>query len=220
VYGLNPLSNDRVKLEKTVAQDVLYSFPRGTSAGPSGLSSDVLKELSKISDSKVTEILTWYGEKFMNGDIKNGHQYITGSRLIGFNKGENDVRPIAVGETLRRFIAKWALKLVDTDIRQYFADLQYGVADPRGAEKVIHGIREYYSNMGESSGIMKIDIENAFNSIERVSFLKEVSASFQRIERWVFFVYSNLQTYTSTINYSGLREASSKETPWDPCFSV
>jgi len=163
----------------------------GTSAGPSGISADVLKDLSKITGSKVAETLSTFAEKFLNDGSNYGRSFITASRLIGFQKGSDDIRPIPVGETLRRFVCKWALVLVDGEIRDVFSEVQFGVADPRGAEKVIHAVREYYHSMPENKGIWKADIGNAFNSIERGSLLSELNGNFKKIYRWVAVLYTD-----------------------------
>ena len=53
-----------------------------------------------------------------------------------------DVRPIAVGEVLRRLAGKCACALTKEKATDFFAPFQFGVACPGGTEKIIHRLRQ------------------------------------------------------------------------------
>ena len=71
--------------------------------------------------------------------------FLAGGSLTALNKLKDgclsDVRPIAVGEVLRRLTGKCLCALVKLKASDFFEPLQFGVACPLGSETIIHGIR-------------------------------------------------------------------------------
>ena len=64
------------------------------------------------------------------------HEIINRSRLIGVPKPAGGIRPIAVGDTLRRLSAKILLATVEDELKNHFNPDQVGVATPNAAETV------------------------------------------------------------------------------------
>ena len=92
------------------------------------------------------------------------------SRLIPLNKspGEVDpqVRPIGVGEVLRRIVGKtisWALA---EEVQEAGGSLQVSTGLKGGAEAAIHAMKEIFSNES-TDGVILVDAENAFNKLNR-----------------------------------------------------
>ena len=84
-------------------------------------------------------------------------------RLIPLDKNPG-VRPIGVGEILRRTIGKcvgWVLK---NDIQLSAGPLQVATGLQSGAEAAIHAMREIFEN-DETEEIILVDVSNAFNSL-------------------------------------------------------
>ena len=75
-----------------------------------------------------------------------------------------DIRPIAVGEAIRRLAGKCLCLITKEKAHDFLAPLQIGVACPAGAEKIIHGLR---GCVDEHFAILKIDLHNAFNRVSR-----------------------------------------------------
>eukprot|EP00731_Ephydatia_muelleri_P031035 Em0022g549a len=69
-------------------------------------------------------------------------RFIAGARLIAQKKIKEgcpyDVRPIAVGEILRRLAGKCVCAVLKEKAADFFHPLQYGVACQAGAEKIMH----------------------------------------------------------------------------------
>ena len=80
-----------------------------------------------------------------------------------------DIRPIAVGETLRRLVGKCLCQITKGKASDYFSPHQFGVACPSGAEKIVHSLRssieEHWNEQDFVLVVMKIDLRNAFNSV-------------------------------------------------------
>ena len=83
----------------------------------------------------------------------------------------NDVRPIAIGEVLRRATAK---AICSTSFLSFFAPIQHGIAMPGGAEFLLHHIQlllEYHPEWA----VLNTDVEKAFNSVSRISLMQQVA---------------------------------------------
>ena len=102
-----------------------------------------------------------------------------------------DIRPIAVGETLRRLVGKCLCQITKGKASDYFSPHQFGVACPSGAEKIVHGLRsciEEHQNE-QDFVVMKIDLRNAFNLVSRQALLDECSAHFPELLQWAAWCY-------------------------------
>ena len=99
-----------------------------------------------------------------------------GARLIALSKSEGDgLRPIAMGLTLRRLAGKIMMKKLRPDCRQLLSPQQLGVGVTRGAEIAVHALRRYVrSNDNMDKVVLKLDLENSFNSMRRDKILNEV----------------------------------------------
>ena len=158
----------------------IQSFPGGSAAGSDLLQPQHLKDLtSKVSGEPGAQLLTTITRlcnKMLRGEItKKILPFLYGASLIAFSKPNGGIRPIAIGNTLRRLTAKSAAFAAKEAVRAKLFPTQLGVAVPGGAEAIVHTARSYCrSNMETSDPIifLKIDFENAFNSIRRDKLLQ------------------------------------------------
>ena len=74
------------------------------------------------------------------------------------------LRPIAVGEVIRRIAGKAVMILLKKDVFQAAGLLQLCGGQVSGSEAAIHAMHDV-SNDDNTEGILPIDAENAFNSI-------------------------------------------------------
>ena len=105
---------------------------------------------------------------------------ITSSRLIALPKGNGDVRPIAIGETLRRLSAKAICLQLRSSFSSYFSPQQHGVATRGGSEMLVHHVQRLLEENPEF-GVLKTDISNAFSCVSRKHLLQEVAAHFSEL---------------------------------------
>ena len=94
-----------------------------------------------------------------------------------------DVRPIAVGEVIRRLASKCACNVVKEKASDFFSPFQFGVACPRGSEKIIHNLREVLKQHWSDPdfAVIKIDMQNAFNLVSRDAVLQQCLMHFPEI---------------------------------------
>ena len=93
-------------------------------------------------------------------------------RLIPLNKNPG-VRPIAMGEVLRRIIGKAIGWTLYDDILNAAGPLQASAGLKGGAEAAIHAMKEIYQQ-DSTEGIILVDASNAFNSMNRQTALHNI----------------------------------------------
>ena len=90
-------------------------------------------------------------------------------RLIPLDK-KPGVRPIAVGEILRRVIGKIVMKLLKRDVLKATGSLQLCAGQDAGSEAAIHAVYEMF-NKESREAVLMVDTSNAFNAINREAFI-------------------------------------------------
>ncbi len=129
-----------------------------------------------ISEGKIPEII---------------RPFFFGAKLIALNKKDGGLRPIAVGNTLRRIISKCAGYSVSDKRKTDFGMKQVGCGMKRGAEVAAHLFR----NLCETDNpkdhvILKLDFKNAFNSLNRETMLNSVFEKRRELYRYTHAAYS------------------------------
>ena len=147
------------------------------SHGPSGLNAnewrriltlfgqqsvEISKTLAKIAQKISTELLTHVLLEPYNA-----------SRLIPLDKNPG-VRPIGVGEIIRRIIYRTITKCLKSELMVLGLNYQLCHGQKCGIEYAIHTLRKQYEKT-DSDTILPIDKENAFNSLNRNLALKNFS---------------------------------------------
>ena len=89
-------------------------------------------------------------------------------------KKAGGIRPIAIGYTLRRLVAKCANKFAISRLSSFLCPLQLGVGVPGGCEAAIHATRRFIGSMQAGFVVAKLDFSNAFNCLRRDSMLQAV----------------------------------------------
>ena len=120
-------------------------------------------------------------------------QALCSASLSALLKKKSGVHPTAVGEVLRKLIAKCLAKGANLEAKELFQSLQLGVGVKGGAEAIIHSTKISYEKIltsSCSSGILQIGFCNAFNSIKRNEMLKTVARSMPGIAAFTNSCYS------------------------------
>ena len=93
-------------------------------------------------------------------------------RLIPLDKNPG-LRPIGVGEVLRRIAGKVVMKVVKEDIKKAAGCLQLWAGQEVGCEAAIHAMHKIFES-NETEAILIVDAENAFKSINRKALLHDI----------------------------------------------
>ena len=118
--------------------------------------------------------------------------FLAGASLHALNKDGGDVRPIAVGESLRRLASKSACSKARENATEYLLPLQVGVGCAFGAEAVIHTVSQYCKRNKDAASkiVLKVDFANAFNTVDREVFLRACQEVTPEVAKWAWWCYS------------------------------
>ena len=105
------------------------------------------------------------------------HEFVA-NRLIPLDKGEDKngnpgVRPIGIGEILRRIIGKVVVSNIREDIINAAGPLQTCAGLKSGIEASIHAMRRIFDKDG-TEALLLVDAENAFNNLNRKAALHNI----------------------------------------------
>ncbi len=192
----------------TELQAAINRFPTGSSGGGSGLTPRHLAQLTACPDASdeqgLISALAAFLTHLLRGKGPPGFApWLCGAPVTALRKPDNGVRPIAVGETLRRLAASIILHREKQRIQKLLAPHQFGVATSRGAETIIHTARAWARNTAPSQeqALLQVDLTNAFNLINRQVFLREINRHLPSLGPWVSYCYGGLDPHLWCNNY-------------------
>ena len=133
--------------------------------------------------AKLTKILCSINQE------ENSLEPLLASYLILLNKNPG-LRPIGIGETLRRIIGKTVARLLKQDVVDSVGSLQVCTGQDAGCEAAIHSLWTIFQQE-ETEAVMLIDASNAFNSINRKAFLHNVKVICPSIATFTNNCYSS-----------------------------
>ena len=222
----------QLQLEINDILETLNKLQRQSASGMSPWTNDLIKQLAFENNEVQLLIL----ELFQH--IINGHQqtnfYWSTSRMAFISKETGGIRPIAVGETWYRFLARIVARKIATELGTYFMPIQFGVGIPGGSEHIAHTLRLVQEIMNAKDildedeiqdaeevnpCILSLDATNAFNTIRRRFVFEEVFRVKPEIAKLVVWVYGNESPlYLSnghlvTTSATGLRQGDALASP-------
>ena len=118
--------------------------------------------------------------------------FLAGGVSIALAKPTKGVRPLCCGDPLRRLVAKCFCIGGKGEISQKFEGKNFGVGCSWGVEAVAHSLRDVLLEQKHFSdlALLKIDFKNAFNMLDRETFVRAASSMFPGLERWSWWCYS------------------------------
>eukprot|EP00666_Eupelagonemidae_sp_cell4sb_P017976 gene17976-biopygen815 len=172
----------------------LRAFARGTATPASGLRVQHLLDACACGEedalaAPLARVVNWLAAGDAPGPAA---RHLAGARLIALLKPNGRLRPIAIGEVLRRLVAKCLCSTVQGEARALLWPLQTGVAVPKGAECSIHTLRQWCARHRGSPDrvLLKLDFSNAFNQVNRAAVLRAVRDRLPQLLPWVHWCYS------------------------------
>ena len=171
----------------------LKAFPKGTGPGPTGLRAQHLVDgcagpEQTAALEALTDLVTLLADARAPKELA---PFLAGAALMALPKDENDLRPVAVGETIRRLTSKCLCSTVREAAQALFAPLQVGVACPRGGEAAVHVVRQYTERHRDSPSktLLLVDFSNAFNTVDRSKFLAACREQTPGVAAWASWCY-------------------------------
>ena len=126
----------------------------------------------------------------------NARPFLCAASLVALQKPDCmdsalSLRPVAVGETLRRVVAKCALASpAGLEAAGVLRPLQCGVGVPGACELVAQGLQQFVLSHRDEQWVgIQIDLSNAFNCVSRQAILNQVSKRAPGLTAWVETCY-------------------------------
>ena len=162
----------------------IMSFPNGSAAVPDKIVPQIFKDIvSKSSGSAGLNFLKSL-TKLINliGDGKIPEPLI---------KIDGGLRPIAIGNTLRRIASDCAGSKALSERQNFFGNVQLGCGTKRGAEIAAHSFRNLIErdDNPKCTVLLKLDFKNAFNSLNRETMLNHVYSNRPQLYNYTHCAY-------------------------------
>jgi len=189
-------------------------------AGPGGCDAghwhDVLLRYGAHSD-RLREAVSALARRLTNTIVPwNDIRALVSNRLIALDKCPG-VRPVAIGETLRRIIGKMVCTATRLDLEVQCGTDQLCAGIKCGIEGAVHAMcglfNEHQSHSGW--GVLLVDATNAFNSLNRAVLLWNARVMWPRCSRFLFNTYQGWATLVlwGTVNFLFSREGVTQGDP-------
>ena len=156
---------------ESITGDMVRSVALQTqgSAGPSGVDAAgwrrLLTSFNKDSKDLCGAVAAFARRLCSNYVNPGGLQAFLACRLIPLNKNPG-VRPIGVGEVLRRIIGKAVLRTVHSDVLKATGTTQLCAGHEAGCEIAFHAMQSIFQD-DKTEAILLVDASNAFNNLNR-----------------------------------------------------
>lgn len=180
-----------LQVDSGMVQSSICSFANGSNAGTDGLRPQHLKDIISLSAGEagqralksITKLCNFLLAGKLNVVIC---ELLYGASLCALVKKDGGIRPIAIGTTIRRLTSKIGCFSVKSDMVNYLLPRQIGFGVKFGCEGAVHAVRSYlHNNRSTSKVILKVDVKNAFNSIERDVMLSEIKAKIPQLYHYL-----------------------------------
>ena len=146
------------------------------SAGPSGLDAHAWRHLCTAfgdASNDLCAAVSAFAHRISTSYVNS--KYLSAycaCRLIPLDKHPG-VRPIGVGEVLRRIIGKAVMRIIGRDLQQAAGSSQLCAGQMGGCEAAVHAMKQIF-DLPEVDGVLLVDAKNAFNELNRQVTLRNV----------------------------------------------
>ena len=164
------------------------------SRGPSGVDANRFKRILACKSLKQSSVALYDALTTLTRNLCTEYvdpwsiEALVVSRLIPLDKNGGAVRPIGVGDVVRRVISKCVMKVVKPDVMEASGSLQLCAGQPSGSEAAIHAMRNIF-DADDTDAILLINASNAFNSLNRAAALHNMRILCPTIATYVVNTY-------------------------------
>ena len=183
INAMNTAEYADLNIDEATVVRTVSRMNNGAAPGYDGLTAAIVK--ATLRDPESRALHTKLINELVNGRmIAPLASMLQRGRLIAINKTLETIdddgkvikathRPIMIGTFLYRLSAKIVNSLVQPIAATKLSPYQLGISTPGAIEATVHNIREHLRNE-PSDAALKLDIENAFNSVSRSKMITEV----------------------------------------------
>ena len=130
----------------------------------------------------------------------SGLNAFTASTLIALDKCPG-VRPIGVGEVIRRIVGKAIFSVIRCDMQETAGTIHLCAGQQAGCESAVHAMKEMFVNP-DTKGILLVDANDAFNNLNCNAALlniKSICPSLSKIQINTYINSANLYVDGETL---------------------
>ena len=165
------------------------------SAGPLSLDADGWRRILMsgnfgTSEEDLSKAIAGMTKRLRQDNTVKHLEAILACRLIRLDK-QPGVRPIGIGELLRRVVGKIVMKLLKRDVLKARGSLRLCAGQDAGSKAAIHAVYEML-NKESTEAVLMVDASNAFNAINREAFLHNKKILCPSLSTYVNNCYSSL----------------------------
>ena len=189
---------DTIPIPDNIVRASVLSFNADTAPGPSSFRANYFKDLFSAPNpnnrtryfSSLTSLVNSMNRAKVPAIIQ---PFLFAATLHAAKKKNNGIRPIAVGDVFARLTSKCLAAILAEDAISVFGPHQLGIKIRGGCESVIHAasttlrsgtpIKDRY--------VLQVDLENAYNNIDRAHFLAETRQRLPILSSWAELAYGN-----------------------------
>ena len=172
----------------------ITTFPHGSAGGLDGLRpqdlQDMVSESAGGAATRLLENLATLLTTMLRGGVSpEVCPLLYGASLTALRKPDSGIRPIAVGNVLRRLAGKIVSHRVMEEMGTLVRPAQLGYGTRGGCEAAVHATRAFLEEEEETQVLLKMDFRNAFNTIHRDAMLHAVRTHLPDYFRFVWQMY-------------------------------
>lgn len=193
LYG--PMDHVPPGIFDMVDEEMIYDAATKTkgSAGPSGMDAELycrilcsknFKSEGKLLREEIAILTRNLLRKSYHPSLLEGY---TSCRLIALDKNPG-IRPIGIGEVLRRIVGKTITGFLKEEIKEAAGPLQVCAGHSAGSEAAIHAMSQVFEEEG-TDGILLIDASNAFNQMNRSVALHNIQITCKEMALYIINTY-------------------------------
>ena len=175
--GDPPAPPHPIRFESLTRDEVrLAALNTHGAAGPSGVDADTWRRMCTgfgDASNDLCDAMASCARRLATSFVDpSSLQAYVSCRLISLDK-KPEVRPIGIGEVLRRILGKAVLYLLRDDIQEAAGSLQLCASHECGIEAAIHAMKSVFDDDGKE-GLLLADATNAFNCLNREVYLQNI----------------------------------------------
>jgi hypothetical protein len=191
----SPTLPTSLKLSEESVKVAIKSFTQSSGTGPSSFRAYWITQILECPQREdLLAMFTVFLNRMVKGDFPSViSPFYNDATLIPLRKANDGIRPIAVGECLRRICGKACMIQLRTKASTLFHPFQLGVGTRCGAEAITHTVTEILSrlNINDEYGLIQVDYENAFNGFGRGPLFEAVREHFPEIVAYMEWIYAS-----------------------------
>ena len=182
-----PDSAPRIIVESDKVVELVRRLARGTAAGPSGWTAELLLPL--LADNVCLQAVTLLVQLIANNELDpHSRVLLSCSTLHAIPKSDGGLRPLALGDLFVKIANKLCFAMDETHFPAIFEPLQLAVCCPGGSERAIQTMQAALeANAGNIA--IHVDSVNAYNSADRAMMLESVYSDHRLAHLWRAFAF-------------------------------